>query len=653
MVRTIRVYFLSFFTISFLISCAPDSGSEDGGIDTDVTNDRDTTQHLCDPNRIICEGNTAKWCNKEGSGWEKEEQCSGDTPKCYTGLGCVKCDPNEARCDGNKVIECSSDGMGWREKEECGEGESCVNGRCTSPCREAEANKSYEGCEYYAVTLMNSQLVTDFKPAIVISNRNQVPVRVTVHKGSSVYREITVNSQSTETVILEWVMELKQDFVFEEGSTYNTPERSVNISDSAYYIKSTLPVTIYQFNPLEYGLNRDCEDVEGDPEPEDGRCYSYSNDASLLLPIHVLTQHYIVMSRQSLGKVITVYDTFTGQQIERLYSFSPSTFAIVNPNDRPVDVTIAFSAPVQPGSGVQGYNRGDRATLTIQPRGVLQFAARSPQSCNPQYVENWRYPCDPYGFYECQDGYCDLKEYDFTGTIVEATLPVAVFGAHNCALVPYNVMACDHLEEQIFPFEAWGKHYIVGQSKRERNEPDVWRILSGEDNNQITFNPTSIHTPVTLNRGEFIEFEARGEFEINSTGPILVGQFIVGQNYSDPSTTELPPGDPSFSLAVPVEQYRTSYNFLIPATYDQSYINITVPASGTTNIFLDGGNLANNSWVDVPGTNYKLLRLPITPGSHIIASDNDTTFGIIVYGYGQYTSYMYPGGLDLEQISVW
>jgi hypothetical protein len=28
------------------------------------------------------------------------------------------------------------------------------------------------------------------------------------------------------------------------------------------------------------------------------------------------------------------------------------------------------------------------------------------------------------------------------------------------------------------------------------------------------------------------------------------------------------------------------------------------------------------------------------------------TFGIIVYGLGQYTSYAYPGGLNLEQITV-
>ena len=29
----------------------------------------------------------------------------------------------------------------------------------------------------------------------------------------------------------------------------------------------------------------------------------------------------------------------------------------------------------------------------------------------------------------------------------------------------------------------------------------------------------------------------------------------------------------------------------------------------------------------------------------------DNAFGIVVYGFGSYTSYMYPGGLDLEAIN--
>jgi len=39
---------------------------------------------------------------------------------------------------------------------------------------------------------------------------------------------------------------------------------------------------------------------------------------------------------------------------------------------------------------------------------------------------------------------------------------------------------------------------------------------------------------------------------------------------------------------------------------------------------------------------------PAADGSHSITGD--LAFGITVYGYGQYTSYWYPGGLDLSNI---
>ena len=41
---------------------------------------------------------------------------------------------------------------------------------------------------------------------------------------------------------------------------------------------------------------------------------------------------------------------------------------------------------------------------------------------------------------------------------------------------------------------------------------------------------------------------------------------------------------------------------------------------------------------------------PANDGNHQIIGDNG--FGISVYGYGQDTSYWYPGGLDLSTIVV-
>jgi hypothetical protein len=255
--------------------------------------------------------------------------------------------------------------------------------------------------------------------------------------------------------------------------------------------------------------------------------------------------------------------------------------------------------------------------------------------------------------YECTYGYCALPNLDLTGTEITASLPVAVFGAHNCDFIPFNRWACDHLEEQLFPYETWGKHFVVSQSHRENAEPDVFRILSGADGNVVRFAPSAVHEEATLNRGQFVEFEARGAFEITADEPILVGQFIVGQSYNEMGGTDLPPGDPAFSLAVPVEQYRTAYNFLTPDTYDQSYVNITARSEGTASITLDGTDLSAAPWEAIEGTPFMSLRQPLNPGSHVMSAAAGADFGIVVYGYGQFTSYMYPGGLDLEAIAIW
>ena len=104
-------------------------------------------------------------------------------------------------------------------------------------------------------------------------------------------------------------------------------------------------------------------------------------------------------------------------------------------------------------------------------------------------------------------------------------------------------------------------------------------------------------------------------------------------------------GDPALSLGIPTEQFRTSYSFLAPDTYTRSFVNITA-ASGQ-NVILDGSPVGG--WTPVGGTGMQTTRVMIGGGAHTISSD--LPFGIVVYGFGSYTSYMYPGGLDLEFIN--
>jgi hypothetical protein len=108
-------------------------------------------------------------------------------------------------------------------------------------------------------------------------------------------------------------------------------------------------------------------------------------------------------------------------------------------------------------------------------------------------------------------------------------------------------------------------------------------------------------------------------------------------------------GDPDMALAVPVEQFRASYLFHAPTNYNANHIDITAPMGAT--VTLDGTPHSDFTAIGATGFGLKRIQLtngPANDGNHAIAGD--ATFGITVYGYGDFTSYWYAGGLDLTDI---
>lgn len=232
---------------------------------------------------------------------------------------------------------------------------------------------------------------------------------------------------------------------------------------------------------------------------------------------------------------------------------------------------------------------------------------------------------------------------DLTGTTVSANRPVAVIGGHACTNMPCASVACDHLEEQLFPIETWGNNYLVsGLRERGAAEPSVVRILSRTAANALTF--TGIATPAgcaMLNAGQFCEFEAVPDFQVRGTASLLIAQFMVGQGRFNGV------GDPAMVLEVPTQQFRSDYVFNVPASYTQNFLTITYNTMGGPPQ-LDGRAVAAGA--AVAGTPYSVARQAITPGSHRMMGG--AAFGIKVTGTASYTSYMYPGGLDLNQLTA-
>ena len=73
---------------------------------------------------------------------------------------------------------------------------------------------------------------------------------------------------------------------------------------------------------------------------------------------------------------------------------------------------------------------------------------------------------------------------------------------------------------------------------------------------------------------------------MSGTNAFSVAQFLVGQNYAGVEATGTDVGDPSLSLGIPTEQFRTDYAFLAPTTYTRSYVNVTAPMGAS--VMLDG-----------------------------------------------------------------
>ena len=82
--------------------------------------------------------------------------------------------------------------------------------------------------------------------------------------------------------------------------------------------------------------------------------------------------------------------------------------------------------------------------------------------------------------------------------------------------------------------------------------------------------------------------------------------------------------------------------------YTESYVDVTMPMSAQ--VTLDGVGLPTAPTAISSG--YGIARVPLgagVGGAHLLTST--APVGIQVIGYGNYTSYMYPGGLNLNAIA--
>ena len=232
---------------------------------------------------------------------------------------------------------------------------------------------------------------------------------------------------------------------------------------------------------------------------------------------------------------------------------------------------------------------------------------------------------------------------DQTGSFISSTLPVAVFSGSSCASIPQNIPACDHLVEQIPPISTWGQTFVT-RPLETRTGGDTWRFLASQNNTELVINGVNV---ATLNFGDFYETMLSARSFVEASNPILAVQF------SNSSDWDGVVSDPFMMVIPPYQQYLDSYSFSTPASgFVGNYFTSAVDDDGVDGMELNGAPLNPASFTTIGATGFSAAAFPISINtSYNISNSEAYPSGLYVYGFGDYDSYGFPGGLSLISIN--
>jgi len=639
-----------------------------------------------------CTGSTLHSCLVNGEFLSPTmHDCNDEGHICVDGIGCAVCVPDTAGCDGQNVVVCSHDGQSQMTTQICDitMGETCFNAACVNLCDRANQERSYVGCEFYAVDLDNATVATgdasSQQYAVVVSNAGQYMTDVVIERDTGAFdgastpqmvQRVTIGpgdleifrlprrevdgSSSFGSCTMDSVCNLGEHCYCAGGvgpgpgitdchcrnapmaSGHNDGTHSA-LTSNAYRIRSTLPVVAYQFNPLDnVGV--------------------FSNDASLLLPTSAIGNEYTVVSwPQTLANSPNVTENS---------NIDLRAFLTVIGTAENTTATITLGPHVVRVLGVPGFPgplmMGDVVTLHLGPFDVINLETQ--------------------GF-----------NADFTGTRVSSNNGVAVLAGSEASDAPRfddlaNRQCCaDHLEESVFPTTTLGLHFYIGRTPSRSdalnrafvtadhvgagNTPEYVRILAVDPGSTTV--RTSMPFPndqIMLAQGQDVILIATQDFQMDSDKRLAVMQVMASQDETG-IPLEYPGGDPSLIAVPPVDQYRSDYVFLTPLYYAFDFVTIVAPA--TAQIQLDGAPLNPNACSVGPADGVHRLATDPPPnwlvyqcqlsfpdvigipnvrvedgmqhdGYHTLQATQPIS--LLVSGFDQYVSYAYAGGLNLHPL---
>lgn len=410
------------------------------------------------------------------------------------------CAPNVDFCSGKNLAGCDETGHSVGIIETCPD--TCSFGRCaTTSCAVAETIPSALGCLFYGLDTDNAMHDDTQVFGFPIGNQGLGPVNVLIEKSIGEDTWVTALSGIVPPGEINYFRLALAPTVGDDYHIEGTGKEY-----KAYRITADGPIVVYQIN---------ADDEAGE---------SFNSGSTLLLPLHVLGQHFFAITPPDRG-LYGPGDPTNGPD----HSF----IDVVGVKNN-TKVTVTVRGKVAAGGSVMAMDKDELRGFIINEGEVLQL--ETPGAGN-----------------------------DLTGSEITADKPVVVYAGNTCGGFDPNrkmftINGCDHILETMYPTKTWGKNFVFLDMRMPLHNPSkaIWgRIVAAEDATTLTFDAprmlTGLPPTTTLNKGEWLAVEIkeelapgkRGHFSIIADKPIAVASFMGDQEGG--------------AMVVPTDQFMDDY----------------------------------------------------------------------------------------------
>jgi hypothetical protein len=386
---------------------------------------------------------------------------------------------------------------------------------------------------------------------------------------------------------------------------------------SAFHISTSAPVSAYDVYPFQ-GAHGGGPNTTTNPIP----------GATLLLPLSSWGTNYITVDpSQTFVAMMTAWVSVVAS--------APNTH-------------VTFVSPVDiPAVGqIPGARRGVPVTYTLQAGQGVEVA----------------------------------QGPEFAGAPIVSDQPVAVFGGHQCLMLPrpwelfsYNGWysgnaPCDAAHAQIPAIPSWGTVYAAAPLLRSPSDAMSMRLVGAVDGTTLTYVPSAPSgAPTTLSKGQVADFSWSGAFTVASQDdahPFYGASLMTNCEVSGVGSIGPSCGDPEFLNLQPPATFMTGYTVFADPTYANAVFAIVEQKTSTASTFDDvtidcHGTIQASEWTAISGTNYRYANVYLradgtgvgTCDAGVRAVTSKSPFGLTVWGLDTQASYAFVAGMSTRPLT--